>query len=178
MTTTYYTYIDSPVGRICVEGDGDFLTGLHMPDHKHWSGPDPTWQRTDAPFATLREQLTEYFAGERELFDIPLKLTGTPFQNRVWQELARIPFGVTISYAELASRVGQPTAFRAVGSANGKNPVSILVPCHRVIATSGQLTGYGGGLSNKKWLLDHECRVKNGSARSPSPASSVASPVA
>ncbi len=106
--------------------------------------------------AAVRDQLAEYFAGERTEFDIPLKLAGTPFQNRVWQELARIPFGVTISYGELARRVGQPTASRAVGSANGKNPISIIVPCHRVIATSGNLTGYGGGLPNKQWLLQHE----------------------
>jgi methylated-DNA-[protein]-cysteine S-methyltransferase len=178
MPTTYYTYIDSPVGRICVEGDGDFLTGLYMPEHKHWSGPDPTWQRTDAPFAIVRDQITEYFAGERQQFDIPLKLVGTPFQNRVWQELARIPFGVTISYAELACRIGRPTAFRAVGHANGQNPISIIVPCHRVIATSGNLTGYGGGLPNKQWLLEHECRVKNRSTSSRSPVSSLPSPVA
>jgi methylated-DNA-[protein]-cysteine S-methyltransferase len=178
MTTTYYTYIDSPLGRICLEGDGDFLTGLHMPDHKHWSGIDPSWQQTDSPFVTIRDQLTEYFAGERQQFDVPLKLTGTPFQNRVWQELARIPFGETITYAELARRIGRPTAFRAVGHANGQNPISIIVPCHRVVATSGQLTGYGGGLPNKQWLLEHECRVKNCSTRSHSPVAVLPSPVA
>lgn len=154
--TTYYTYLESPVGRICLQGDSQFLTGLHLPDHKHWSGIQPSWQQSDSPFAAVRGQLAEYFAGERTEFDIPLKLVGTPFQNRVWQELARIPFGVTISYGELARRVGQPTASRAVGSANGKNPISIIIPCHRVIATSGNLTGYGGGLPNKQWLLQHE----------------------
>lgn len=154
--TTYYTYLESPVGRICLQADGQFLTGLHLPDHKHWPGVSPNWHRTDTPFAAVRGQLAGYFAGERTEFDIPLKLIGTPFQNRVWQELARIPFGVTISYGELARRVGQPTASRAVGSANGKNPISIIVPCHRVIATSGNLIGYGGGLLNKQWLLQHE----------------------
>jgi len=152
----YYCELDSPLGTITLEGDGTFLTGLYMPQHKWWHGLDAARRRNDEPFAAAREQLTEYFAGRRREFDVPLKLLGTPFQQRVWQELVRIPFGTTISYAELARRVGQPTAFRAVGNANGRNPVSVLVPCHRVIGAGGKLTGYGGGLDNKERLLAWE----------------------
>src|SRR6188472_3687329 len=140
IATNYYSYLDSPLGRLFVQGDGQFVTGLYLPQHKGWPGPEQSWREVDEPFAPVREQLGEYFAGERQQFDVPLKLAGTPFQQRVWQELARIPFGTTITYAELAHRVGQPTASRAVGNANGRNPISILVPCHRVIGTSGKLT--------------------------------------
>jgi methylated-DNA-[protein]-cysteine S-methyltransferase len=152
----YYCEFESPLGTITLEGDGTFLTGLFMPQHKWWSGPAAARRRDDAPFAAVREQLAEYFAGVRREFDVPLKLHGTPFQRRVWQELVRIPFGTTISYAELARRVGNPAACRAVGAANGRNPISILVPCHRVIGTGGKLTGYGGGLDNKERLLAWE----------------------
>jgi methylated-DNA-[protein]-cysteine S-methyltransferase len=156
IAATYYSYLDSPLGRLFVQGDGQFVTGLYLPQHKGWPGPDPLWRQLDKPFAAVREQLAEYFAGERQQFDVPLKLAGTPFQQRVWQELARIPFGKTITYAQLAQRVGQPTASRAVGNANGRNPISILVPCHRVIGTSGKLTGYAGGVEKKEWLLEWE----------------------
>lgn len=159
MTTPCFDQIESPLGRIVVQGDGEFITGLYLPNHKHWSGPDPSWRQSDAPFAAVRQQLAEYFAGERQEFDVPVQLAGTPFQQRVWQELVRIPYGTTISYAELARRVGQPTASRAVGSANGRNPVSILVPCHRVIGANGKLTGYGGGIDKKEWLLAWERRA-------------------
>src|SRR5205807_4847601 len=110
-------------------------------------------------FTRVRKQLAEYFAGERRQFDVPLKLAGTPFQQRVWLELARIPFGTTITYAELAQRLGRPTASRAVGHANGRNPISIIVPCHRVIGADGKLTGYAGGLDKKQWLLAWERQV-------------------
>lgn len=153
---TYYSYIECPFGRMFVQGDGHFVTGLFMPEHKGWRGPDASWQASDAPFAAVREQLAEYFAGQRQRFDVPLKLAGTPFQQRVWQQLLRIPFGTTISYAQLAQRVGQPTASRAVGHANGRNPISIIVPCHRVIGANGKLTGYAGGLDKKQWLLKWE----------------------
>lgn len=156
MTTTYTSTLDTPFGPIFLCGDGAFLTGLHFPGHRHWPGLDPAWQRDDESFAVARQQLTEYFAGERREFDIPVRLHGTPFQQRVWQELTRIPHGVTITYAELARRIGRPTATRAVGAANGRNPVSIIVPCHRVISASGELTGYGGGLDNKRRLLELE----------------------
>ena len=155
-TIMYYSFIDSPLGRMCVQGDGQFVIGLYMPAHKGWRGPDPSWQESDAPFVSVRQQLAEYFTGERQQFDLPLKLAGTPFQQRVWQELIRIPFGTTITYAELAQRVGQPTAPRAVGHANGRNPISIIVPCHRVIGANGKLTGYAGGVDKKQWLLAWE----------------------
>ncbi len=127
-----------------------------MPQHKGWRGPEASWQKSDASFAVVREQLAEYFAGQRQQFDVPLKLAGTPFQQHVWQELVRIPFGTTITYAQLAQRVGKPTASRAVGHANGRNPISIIVPCHRVIGTDGKLTGYAGGVDKKQWLLAWE----------------------
>jgi len=157
--TTYYSYVDSPVGRLFVQGDGRFVTGLYLPQHKHWQGPDEAAEEFDAPFEAIREQLAEYFAGRRQDFDVPLKPAGTPFQLRVWQQLIRIPFGETISYGELAQRIGQPAASRAVGHANGRNPISILVPCHRVIGASGKLTGYGGGVSKKQWLLKLEGHI-------------------
>ncbi|WP_254510876.1 methylated-DNA--[protein]-cysteine S-methyltransferase [Anatilimnocola floriformis] len=153
---TFYSQFESPVGEITLVGDQKSLLGLYMPAHKHWKGLPSGCQRNDDVLAAAREQLTEYFAGERQEFDLPFRFVGTPFQQRVWQELWKIPFGVTISYAEMARRVGQPTATRAVGAANGRNPISIIVPCHRVIASDGKLTGYGGGMENKRWLLDFE----------------------
>jgi methylated-DNA-[protein]-cysteine S-methyltransferase len=172
MMTTLYSYFDSPLGSLCVQGDSEFITGLYLPGHAGWQGPDSAWQPSDAPFLAVRKQLSEYFRGERQRFDVPLKLSGTDFQRRVWQELARIPYGVTISYAELAKRIGSPSASRAVGSANGRNPISILVPCHRVIGASGKLTGYAGGIDKKEWLLAWERRLavvpQLGAARSES----------
>jgi methylated-DNA-[protein]-cysteine S-methyltransferase len=156
--TTYYSNIDSPFGSLFVRGDGQFVTGLFLPQHQGWHGPDDSWQRSDGSFAIVREQLAEYFAGRRQRFDIPVKLIGTMFQQRVWQELLRIPFGTTITYAQLAARVGQPNASRAVGNANGRNPISIIVPCHRVIGADGKLTGYAGGVDKKEWLLAWERR--------------------
>jgi len=169
--TTYYSHFESPLGQLIVRGDGDFITGLFMAGQKGWRGPDTTWQQADAPFAAVREQLAEYFAGERQQFDVPLRMAGTPFQRRVWQELVRIPFGTTITYAQLAARVGRPTASRAVGNANGRNPIGILVPCHRVIGASGKLTGYAGGLDKKEWLLDWERRAADVKTDSPRRAS-------
>jgi len=151
-----YTEFDSPIGRIILEGNEEALTGLHLAGHKHWSGPAKGSRPSKAAFAEVRAQLDQYFAGDRQEFDVPLNLGGTPFQGRVWQALCAIPYGETITYGELARRVGLPTASRAVGAANGRNPVSILVPCHRVVGTNGRLTGYGGGLDAKRWLLDWE----------------------
>lgn len=155
-TTTFYSYIDCPLGRLFVRGDGQFVTALYMPEQKGWRGPDASWQQCDDAFGLVREQLGEYFAGSRQIFDVPHKLAGTPFQRRVWQELLRIPFGTTISYAQLAQRLGQPTATRAVGNANSRNPISIIVPCHRVIGSNGKLAGYAGGIENKQWLIEWE----------------------
>ena len=144
----FTTLHPSPVGDLQLRADADGrLTGLYL-RHDGAGG--------DGPFDAAREQLDAYFAGDLEEFDLPLALHGTEFQRRVWDELARIPFAETISYKELALRLGDPKLVRAVGLANGRNPVSIVIPCHRVIGADGTLVGYGGGLDRKRWLLDHE----------------------
>jgi methylated-DNA-[protein]-cysteine S-methyltransferase len=153
--TTYFSLFPSPLGDLLLVSNGEALTGLHMVGE----APEPDWLRDDGLFRDVRAQLTEYLAGERRTFDLPLRLEGTPFQRRVWDELCRIPFGETISYAELARRVGQPGAARAVGSANGRNRIGLIIPCHRVIAADGGLGGYGGGLDRKRWLLRHEAEA-------------------
>lgn len=155
MTTTYTTTVDSPVGPLLLTSDGASLTRLLFGGE-----PDPSW--STEPCALLDhavEQLREYFAGERTDFDLPVEPAGTPFQLRVWQALRTIPYAETINYAQLASLVGNAKASRAVGLANGRNPISIVVPCHRVIGANGSLTGYGGGLDRKRTLLDLEQRV-------------------
>lgn len=152
-----YTKLDSPVGPLTLTSDGRALTGILME-----SAPEGTgWTRDDgaAPFAEARAQLQAYFRGERTEFDLPLAPRGTPFQEKVWKELRRIPYGKTCSYGDIARRIGRPKACRAVGLANGRNPISIVVPCHRVIGADGSLTGYGGGLANKKTLLELERRT-------------------
>ena len=163
-TTNCFTELDSPIGRLFVQGDGFHVTGLYMTNHRHRQHLCDL-RRSNDSFHVIRDQLDEYFAGERLEFDVPLHLEGTTFQQRVWQELTKIPFGQTISYGELARRVGKPSASRAVGAANGRNPVSILVPCHRVVGSAGSLTGYGGGIERKQWLLDWERRVRPQSAQ-------------
>lgn len=155
-TAHFHTEFESPIGPITLEGDGEHLTGLHFPSHRHWAGIPERSRRSDDLFHAARQQLSEYFSGSRRVFDLPLRAEGTPFQQQVWDELLRIPFGETCSYAELARRVGNPAANRAVGAANGRNPISIIIPCHRVVATTGVLTGYGGGLERKRQLLDLE----------------------
>jgi methylated-DNA-[protein]-cysteine S-methyltransferase len=145
----FTTIHPSPVGDILLRADDQGqLTELYL---RHDGADD-----TGGPFDAAREQLDAYFAGELEAFDLPLALHGTPFQLRVWEQLAQIPFGETISYSELARRLGDPKLVRAVGLANGRNPISIIIPCHRVIGADGSLVGYGGGLERKKWLLEHE----------------------
>ena len=147
--------IDSPLGPLRLVADGDALTGVYLPRQ-----PAPEAPEARAPvLARAAAQLAEYFAGARRDFDIPLAPRGTDFQQRVWRELTRIPCGQTRTYGELARALDAPTASRAVGAANGKNPISILVPCHRVIGGSGALTGYAGGLDAKRWLLEHEARL-------------------
>jgi methylated-DNA-[protein]-cysteine S-methyltransferase len=144
----YRTLHPSPVGDIQLHADAEGrLTGLYL-RHDGTGG--------DGPFRAAREQLDAYFAGELEAFDLPLAPHGTAFQLRVWDELSRIPFAETISYKELALRLGDRKLVRAVGLANGRNPLSIVIPCHRVIGADGTLVGYGGGLERKRWLLDHE----------------------
>jgi methylated-DNA-[protein]-cysteine S-methyltransferase len=152
-----FCYLQSPIGRLMLVSDGAALTGLYMEPSRKTQSTDG-WSEDAAapPLAAALRQLTEYFAGTRREFDLPLRLRGTEFQKRVWQELTEIPYGQTWSYGELAKRIDNPSASRAVGLANGRNPISILVPCHRVIGADGSLTGYGGGLERKRWLLAHE----------------------
>ena len=152
-----FTYFDSPIGRLLLTTDGTALSGLYMePSRKTPSTEGWVNDPTIAPLAEAVRQLTEYFSGKRREFDLPLRLQGTAFQQRVWRELTEIPYGETWSYGQLAKRINKPSASRAVGLANGRNPISILVPCHRVIGADGSLTGYGGGLERKQWLLAHE----------------------
>jgi methylated-DNA-[protein]-cysteine S-methyltransferase len=148
---TFYHLLPSPVGDLLLTGDGQSLTGVHM-DGK--PGKDMTADK--AVLAEAVKQLKAYFAGELTRFDLPVHQAGTPFQQRVWGELVHIPFGAKLSYQEVAERLRKPTAARAVGGANGKNQLAIVVPCHRVIASGGKLGGYGGGLWRKEWLLAHE----------------------
>lgn len=151
-----YTYADSPLGPLLLVRDEVGLTGLYLPDHKHPVHVAPDWQRDDTAFEDVRTQLAEYFAGNRREFDLPLHAAGTTFQQRVWAALTEIPYGETTSYGQTAAAIGAPEAARAVGLANGRNPISIVVPCHRVVGANGALTGYGGGLDAKRWLLAHE----------------------
>jgi methylated-DNA-[protein]-cysteine S-methyltransferase len=151
--TTWCTTVDSPIGELLLLSNGRALRGLFMQDGRHPMPRQPQWRHADEPFAAVKEQLAEYFAGERTEFDVPLHLDGSPFQLRVWRALCDIPFGTTTSYGEIARRVGKPSAARAVGLANGQNPIAVIVPCHRVIGADGSLTGYGGGLERKQILL-------------------------
>jgi methylated-DNA-[protein]-cysteine S-methyltransferase len=148
------TTMNSPVGELLLVGDETALHGLHFSGGR---GPAPRDLRSArAPFAAAVEQLEQYFAGERRTFDVPLALHGPAFHRRVWDALLTIPYGETRSYGEIAAQVGEPGAARAVGFANGRNPIAIVVPCHRVIGADGRLTGYGGGLPRKRTLLDLE----------------------
>jgi methylated-DNA-[protein]-cysteine S-methyltransferase len=155
----YYDFFDSPIGPLVVVVDGDdnqVVTGLYLPKQGAPGHVAPEWKRAPAKLREASAQLAAYFAGKLLAFDLEFAPHGTEFQRRVWDELTRIPYGDTISYLELARRIGKPSAMRAVGAANGANPISIFVPCHRVIGADGTLTGYGGGLPAKRWLLDHE----------------------
>jgi methylated-DNA-[protein]-cysteine S-methyltransferase len=154
--TRLYTTVESPVGDLLVVGDGERLHGLHMQEGNRPVRVAPDWKRAEEPFGAVREQLGQYFAGGRTEFDLPLAAAGTPFQDRVWQALRRIPYGRTASYGDIARGIGHPSASRAVGMANGRNPISIIVPCHRVIGTGGRLTGYAGGVERKRFLLELE----------------------
>jgi methylated-DNA-[protein]-cysteine S-methyltransferase len=151
-----YTTNDSPIGELLLVGDGSSLHRLHMQEGRKPSRVHHRWKRSAAPFATVLRQLEEYFAGDRTTFDVNLETSGTAFQRRVWSALQEIPYGETISYGEIARRIGIPSASRAVGTANGLNPIAVIVPCHRVIGADGTLTGYGGGLERKRFLLDLE----------------------
>ncbi|MGA5206668.1 methylated-DNA--[protein]-cysteine S-methyltransferase [Streptomyces variegatus] len=151
-----HTVIDSPYGPLTLVADDGVLCGLYMTDQRHRPPEETFGARDDTLFAEAEEQLKAYFAGDLEEFTVELRLNGTPFQRTVWDELRRIPYGQTRTYGQLADALGAPTASRAVGLANGRNPIGIIVPCHRVIGASGSLTGYGGGLERKRRLLDFE----------------------
>ncbi|MGW0767025.1 methylated-DNA--[protein]-cysteine S-methyltransferase [Streptomyces sp. NPDC002676] len=151
-----HTVIESPYGPLTLVADDGILCGLYMAGQRHRPQEETFGPRDDTLFAEAEEQLTAYFAGELKDFSLELRLHGTPFQRSVWDQLTRIPYGETRSYGELADALGNPGASRAVGLANGKNPIGIIVPCHRVIGASGDLTGYGGGLDRKRRLLDFE----------------------
>ncbi|MEK8145667.1 methylated-DNA--[protein]-cysteine S-methyltransferase [Streptomyces sp. M10(2022)] len=154
--TRQHTVIDSPYGPLTLVATDGTLAGLYMTDQRH-RPPEETFGDPDPrPFAEAARQLDAYFAGGLRAFDLPLRLDGTPFQRGVWAQLRQIPYGETRSYGELAGQLGKPGASRAVGLANGKNPIGIIVPCHRVVGASGSLTGYGGGLDRKQRLLAFE----------------------
>src|SRR5699024_989719 len=153
----YLHRIESPVGPLELVGDGEHLTGLFYPGHSKGLPTEGT--RAAEPFAAVIQQLGEYFAGERTEFDLPIALHGTPFQMRCWRALQRIGYGQRRSYGQIAAEIGEPGAARAVGLANSRNPISIIVPCHRVVGADGSLTGYGGGVSTKDYLLELESRA-------------------
>lgn len=155
-TQVFYTIYDSPVGGLLLAGTTRALHVLAFPTGPRVRHPQKDWKRDAAPFAEVASQLDDYFAGKRETFDVPLHLNGTDFQKQVWRALPDIAFGETISYGELARRIGRPKASRAIGAANGANNISIILPCHRVIGANKSLTGFGGGLAAKEFLLRHE----------------------
>ena len=158
----YWHEMKSPVGPLLLAGDGSHIKLIYFQSGPRARRPERTWVADPRPFEAAVAQLTEYFSGERKTFDLALAPEGTGFQRTVWQSLTRIPYGETISYGELARRIGKPQASRAVGLANGANPLPIVVPCHRVIGADGSLTGFGGGLDIKRKLLALEREAWNG----------------
>jgi methylated-DNA-[protein]-cysteine S-methyltransferase len=156
-----YDYYDSPCGRMLLVADGEALCGAYFVGQKHMRETDADWVRDSsaAVIARTKRQLDEYFRGERTAFDVPLAATGTPFQRAVWKAIAGVGFGRTISYGELARRAGRPGSARAAGAATGRNPIGIIVPCHRIVGSNGALTGYAGGLAKKRALLALETRA-------------------
>jgi methylated-DNA-[protein]-cysteine S-methyltransferase len=160
-----YTYLDSPVGRLLLAGDEAGLRLIRFPSERSEAEPGPGWRRDDAGLTETVRQLRAYFAGTLKDFDLPLAPQGTAFQRSVWRALRRIPYGETASYGEVARAIGRPTASRAVGAANGANPLPIVIPCHRVIGSTGKLTGFGGGLDTKAALLALERRGRGGEAQ-------------
>jgi methylated-DNA-[protein]-cysteine S-methyltransferase len=153
---TYYSIVPSPVGELRLEGDGACLSGLFLAGQRYEPPLTPDQQRDDTRFAAMAEQLAAYFAGRLTSFELPLAPRGTPFQQQVWQALTRIPYGQTTTDGTIPHQLGRPAASRAVGAAVGQNPISIVIPCHRVVGSQGSLTGYAGGLDRKRWLLEHE----------------------
>ncbi|HBX36466.1 MAG TPA: cysteine methyltransferase [Pseudohongiella sp.] len=153
MSTTYYSVYESPVGSLLLAGDGSALRLIGFPSGKAARQPQPDWMRRNEAFKQVKQQLQAYFAGELKSFDLNLAPQGTDFQRQVWQALQQIPYGATASYGDIARQIGRPDASRAVGAANGQNPIPIVIPCHRVIGSDGSLTGFGGGLACKRQLL-------------------------
>ncbi|MDA8400397.1 MAG: methylated-DNA--[protein]-cysteine S-methyltransferase [Actinomycetota bacterium] len=153
---THYRNVDSPIGRLALAGQGDYLTHLVLEHTAHPPLSQSQWIEDTEAFPNVVSQLEAYFAGELTDFDVALRPTGTNFQRQVWDALCEIPYGETRSYGDIACRIGKPAAARAVGMANGRNPIAIIVPCHRVIGTNGSLTGYAGGLDVKRVLLQLE----------------------
>jgi len=158
MSEVFYTRIDSPVGKLLLAAVAQGLRLVSFESSKRGAPVQPEWKEDKTPFAEVIRQLQAYFGGELREFELRLAPEGTEFQLLVWNCLRTIPYGETISYAQLAQKIGNPQAVRAVGLANGRNPIPIIVPCHRVIGSNGSLTGFGGGLANKKTLLDLESR--------------------
>ena len=158
---TYWTWIESPLGRILLTSDGVSLTGLHFEGDKYFPRMAADWVESarEPVLARAADEVREYFSGARSAFDLPIRPAGTPFQQRVWRALCNIRHGDTVSYAQVASAIGAPRSTRAVGAAIGRNPISIMVPCHRVVGSNGALTGYAGGLDRKAALLALEGRA-------------------
>ena len=155
-----YAVLESPIGPLLLSATNAGLRAIEFARNGRPASPAAGWREDRAAMAEPLRQLAAYFAGELQRFDLPLAPRGTPFQQEAWRVLREIPFGETITYGEQARRLGDPNKSRAVGAANGKNPIPIVVPCHRVVGANGQLTGFGGGLETKAWLLDHEWRVR------------------
>lgn len=152
-----FTTLDSPVDELMITADDAGVTGIFCAPHTGRAEPQPDWVRDDAGLRPVTDQLVAYFAGELQEFDVPLAAAGTPFQQEVWAALREVPYGTTTTYGALARRLGKPVgAARAIGACNGRNPISIVVPCHRVIGADGNVVGYAGGLHRKRWLLAHE----------------------
>ena len=158
-----HTVVDSPMGPLTLVATNGVLSGLYMVQQRHRPPEEIFGERDAEGFEEPIRQLADYFEGHLTLFELPLVFAGTPFQQKVWSALRDIPYGETISYGRLADQIGQPTAARAVGLANGKNPIGIIVPCHRVVGSTGDLTGYGGGLDRKRQLLEFKRRDSGGS---------------
>lgn len=158
----YYCYFETPIGELLLAGSVDELTMIGFPKGSMRRDPEDDWIYKEEPFEEVRRQLSEYFAGQRKQFDLPLALAGTEFQVSVLEALQNIPYGETTSYGAIAKQIGRPKAVRAVGAANGRNPIPIIVPCHRVIGSGGDLTGFGGGLDTKAELLRLEAENSGG----------------
>ncbi len=165
--TVLYTWVESPVARLLLRSDGEVLTGVDFDGGRSMPDILPSWRKDTGWFRPVERQLEAYFARRLRVFEVPLSFKGTAFQDEVWAVLLRIPYGETVSYGFVAREVGRPKGARAVGQAIGQNPISIIVPCHRVVGGQGALTGYGGGMERKVWLLGHEARALGRNPRWP-----------